>query len=63
VARVALVQEQGQLVLNFLVPALEPPKVLLRVLLMNTRGMMELTVLNIGLDVRVISPTLFASWC
>jgi Kef-type K+ transport system membrane component KefB len=27
--------------------------------LMNTRGMMELIVLNIGLDLRVISPTLF----
>ena len=29
-------------------------------LLMNTRGLMELIVLNIGLDLRVISPTLFA---
>jgi Kef-type K+ transport system membrane component KefB len=29
-------------------------------LLMNTRGLMELIVLNIGLDMRVISPTLFA---
>ncbi len=28
--------------------------------LMNTRGLMELVVLNIGLDLRVISPTLFA---
>jgi Kef-type K+ transport system membrane component KefB len=28
--------------------------------LMNTRGLMELIVLNIGLDMRVISPTLFA---
>jgi Kef-type K+ transport system membrane component KefB len=28
--------------------------------LMNTRGLMELIVLNIGLDLRVISPTLFA---
>ena len=27
---------------------------------MNTRGLMELIVLNIGLDLRVISPTLFA---
>ena len=27
---------------------------------MNTRGMMELIVLNIGLDLRVVSPTLFA---
>lgn len=27
--------------------------------LMNTRGLMELVVLNIGLDLRVISPTLF----
>ena len=29
-------------------------------LLMNTRGLMELVVLNIGLDVKVISPTLFS---
>jgi Kef-type K+ transport system membrane component KefB len=29
-------------------------------LLMNTRGLMELIVLNIGLDLKVISPTLFA---
>jgi Kef-type K+ transport system membrane component KefB len=28
--------------------------------LMNTRGLMELIVLNIGLDLKVISPTLFA---
>jgi Kef-type K+ transport system membrane component KefB len=28
--------------------------------LMNTRGLMELIVLNIGLDLRIISPTLFA---
>jgi Kef-type K+ transport system membrane component KefB len=28
--------------------------------LMNTRGLMELVVLNIGLDLRVLSPTLFA---
>ena len=28
--------------------------------LMNTRGLMELIVLNIGLDMKVISPTLFA---
>ena len=28
--------------------------------LMNTRGLMELIVLNIGLDLRVISPPLFA---
>jgi Kef-type K+ transport system membrane component KefB len=28
--------------------------------LMNTRGLMELVVLNIGLDLQVISPTLFA---
>jgi Kef-type K+ transport system membrane component KefB len=28
-------------------------------ILMNTRGLMELIVLNIGLDLRVISPTLF----
>jgi Kef-type K+ transport system membrane component KefB len=28
--------------------------------LMNTRGLMELIVLNIGLDLQVISPTLFA---
>jgi Kef-type K+ transport system membrane component KefB len=27
---------------------------------MNTRGLMELVVLNIGLDLKVISPTLFA---
>ena len=27
---------------------------------MNTRGLMELVVLNVGLDLRVISPTLFA---
>ncbi len=27
---------------------------------MNTRGLMELIVLNIGLDLRVSSPTLFA---
>ena len=29
-------------------------------ILMNTRGLMQLIVLNIGLDLRVISPTLFA---
>ena len=29
-------------------------------ILMNTRGLMELIVLNIGLDLGVISPTLFA---
>ena len=29
-------------------------------LLMNTRGLMELVVLNIGLELRIISPTLFA---
>ena len=28
-------------------------------ILMNTRGLMELIVLNIGLDLGVISPTLF----
>jgi Kef-type K+ transport system membrane component KefB len=28
--------------------------------LMNTRGLMELVVLNIGLDLKIISPTLFA---
>src|SRR5499426_4755397 len=28
--------------------------------LMNTRGLMELIVLNVGLDLKVISPTLFA---
>jgi Kef-type K+ transport system membrane component KefB len=28
--------------------------------LMNTRGLMELVVLNIGLDLKVVSPTLFA---
>ena len=28
--------------------------------LMNTRGLIELIVLNIGLDLRVISPTLFS---
>jgi Kef-type K+ transport system membrane component KefB len=28
--------------------------------LMNTRGLMELIVLNIGLDLHVITPTLFA---
>ena len=28
--------------------------------LMNTRGLMELIVLNVGLDLRIISPTLFA---
>lgn len=28
--------------------------------LMNTRGLMELIVLNVGLDLRVLSPTLFA---
>jgi len=27
--------------------------------LMNTRGLMELVVLNVGLDIGVISPTLF----
>jgi Kef-type K+ transport system membrane component KefB len=27
---------------------------------MNTRGLMELIVLNIGLDLGIISPTLFA---
>ena len=29
-------------------------------ILMNTRGLMELVILNIGLDIGVISPTLFA---
>lgn len=29
-------------------------------ILMNTRGLMELIVLNVGLDLRIISPTLFA---
>jgi len=29
-------------------------------ILMNTRGLMELIVLNLGLDLGVISPTLFA---
>jgi Kef-type K+ transport system membrane component KefB len=29
-------------------------------LLMNTRGLMELIALNIGLDLKIISPTLFA---
>jgi Kef-type K+ transport system membrane component KefB len=29
-------------------------------LLMNTRGLMELIALNIGLDMHIISPTLFA---
>lgn len=29
-------------------------------ILMNTRGLMELVVLNIGLDLRILSPTLFA---
>jgi Kef-type K+ transport system membrane component KefB len=28
--------------------------------LMNTRGLMELVVLNVGLDLRIVSPTLFA---
>jgi Kef-type K+ transport system membrane component KefB len=28
--------------------------------LMNTRGLMEIIVLNIGLELRIISPTLFA---
>jgi Kef-type K+ transport system membrane component KefB len=28
--------------------------------LMNTRGLMELIVLNVGLDLKVISPTLFS---
>ena len=28
--------------------------------LMNTRGLMELIVLNIGLDLQIISPTVFA---
>ena len=28
-------------------------------ILMNTRGLMELIVLNIGLDMKVLSPTLF----
>jgi Kef-type K+ transport system membrane component KefB len=28
--------------------------------LMNTRGLMELIVLNIGLDLKVLSPTLFS---
>ena len=28
--------------------------------LMNTRGLMELVVLNVGLDLKIISPTLFA---
>ena len=29
-------------------------------LLMNTRGLMELIALNVGLDMKIISPTLFA---
>ena len=29
-------------------------------ILMNTRGLMELVILNIGLDIKVISPTLFS---
>jgi Kef-type K+ transport system membrane component KefB len=29
-------------------------------ILMNTRGLMELIVLNVGLDLRILSPTLFA---
>ena len=29
-------------------------------MLMNTRGLMELIVLNIGLEMGIISPTLFA---
>ena len=29
--------------------------------LMNTRGLMELVILNVGLDVGVITPTLFAT--
>ena len=29
-------------------------------ILMNTRGLMELIVLNVGLDLGIISPTLFA---
>ena len=29
-------------------------------ILLNTRGLMELLILNIGLDIGVISPTLFA---
>ena len=28
--------------------------------LMNTRGLMELVILNIGLDIKVISPALFS---
>jgi Kef-type K+ transport system membrane component KefB len=31
-------------------------------LLMNTRGLVELIVLNIGLDLGVLSPTLFPCW-
>ena len=31
--------------------------------LMNTRGLMELIVLNIGLDMRVISPSCLRCWC
>jgi len=29
-------------------------------ILMNTRGLMELVILNIGLDIRIISPELFS---
>lgn len=29
-------------------------------ILMNTRGLMELIVLNLGLDLHILSPTLFA---
>ena len=36
-----------------------PDSVLLAVL-MNTRGLMELIVLNIGLDLHVLSPTVLA---
>jgi Kef-type K+ transport system membrane component KefB len=28
--------------------------------LMNTRGLMELVILNVGLDIGVLSPTLYA---
>jgi Kef-type K+ transport system membrane component KefB len=29
-------------------------------ILMNTRGLMELVILNIGLDIKIISPALFS---
>jgi Kef-type K+ transport system membrane component KefB len=30
--------------------------------LVNTKGLVELVILNVGLDLHIISPTLFSIW-